>query len=144
MNTMRQFDVLKKYITSLNVKTLSKREITDLLQILYALYHDYEFKIINSDAISIPELEFTYNQGLFDPTISFPHIGRFITDIIDNQLLRQKDSHLQQDEYRELVEQLCDYLSYSSPDSIYPKELSQLFQFILEERGSRNVYNPFA
>lgn len=144
MNTMRQFDVLKKYITSLNVKTLSKREITDLLQILYALYHDYEFKIINSNAISIPELEFTYNQGLFDPTISFPHIGKFITDIIDNQLLRQKDSHLQQDEYRELVEQLCDYLSYSSPDSIYPKELSQLFQFILEEKGSRNVYNPFA
>lgn len=144
MNTMRQFDVLKKYITSLNVKTLSKREITDLLQILYALYHDYEFKIINSNAISIPELEFTYNQGLFDPTISFPHIGKFITDIIDNQLFRQKDSHLQQDEYRELVEQLCDYLSYSSPDSIYPKELSQLFQFILEEKGSRNVYNPFA
>ena len=144
MNTTRQFDVLKKYITSLNVKTLSKREITDLLQILYALYHDYEFKIINSNAISIPELEFTYHQGLFDPTISFPHIGKFITNIIDNQLLRQKDSHLQQDEYRELVEQLCDYLSYSSPDSIYPKELSQLFQFILEEKGSRNVYNPFA
>ena len=45
MNTMRQYDVLKKFITSQNVKTLSKRDAADLLLVLYALYHDYNIVV---------------------------------------------------------------------------------------------------
>ncbi len=145
MNTMRQYDVLKKFITSQNVKTLSKRDTADLLLVLYALYHDYNIVVTTSESISIPGCELIpHTHSHIDPEIYYPEIGRIFTEFNENPLLKHSDSKLTSEEYRDLVELLCSYLSYSSPESIYPKELSNLFQFFIKQSGCKSIYNPFA
>ena len=77
---MRQYDVLKKFIASQNVKTLSKRDTADLLLVLYALYHDYNIVVTTSESISIPGCELIpHTHSHIDPKIYYPEIGRIFT-----------------------------------------------------------------
>ena len=144
MDHSGQYTFLKYWFNSINLRKLYYKEIFNLLKVLYVLYHDYPIHVVDDDTIAFPALdELLPSAKLFDDTFRFHQIGIRFREHHDEFATYPK-SHLRDDEYCELVEELCYFLTYSSPDLIYPSELSKVFHYFIKKSKSRSIYNPFA
>lgn len=139
MDIVRQYDVIKHLLSSVNVRTISKRNVFDLLVLLYILYHDCDYVIKDEDSILYKDIELLEGH-ILSSAIFFDNIGREL----QNPYLKHHDSRLSSDEYRVLVEYVCSFLVYAAPENIYPKELSRIYHHFIKQNNCRRIYNPFA
>lgn len=121
-------------------------DLFSVLQVLYALYHNYTFERKNRD-----EFYLTPKEGLLPPSIRVvatnPALERTLS-ALSNDLFDDRENCLSADNYHELMEMTFANLSRTShisvASTIYPLELSALYRHIILQYNCHSVYNPFA
>ena len=121
-------------------------DLFSVLQVLYALYHNYTF-----ERKSREEFFLMPKEGFLPPSIRIvttnPALERTLSALSSN-LFDDKEGCLSADNYHELMEMTFANLSRSShisvASTIYPLELSALYRHIILKYNCHSVYNPFA